>query len=165
MAPSPSPSPPLAARPAWTHSFGGSDRHTGRTMVKQVGAGSSSVLRPSSPTLDVFLLRRNLEAGSCLSFFPLKHQVSCSQEERKGPLFCMKGSKCPPCPPLPFPCLPLGPFSIRSWVVAGSQVVAPASWPYCGHRCPSQEYWAAVQGLVSGKAERETPFLVGLSAP
>ncbi|KAF6298874.1 hypothetical protein mRhiFer1_008924 [Rhinolophus ferrumequinum] len=62
MAPSPFPSPPLAARPAWAHSFGGSDRYTGSTVVKQVGAGSSSVLRPSPPTLDVFLLRRNLEA-------------------------------------------------------------------------------------------------------
>lgn len=34
MAPSPFPSPPLAARPAWAHSFGESDRHTGSTVVK-----------------------------------------------------------------------------------------------------------------------------------
>lgn len=42
----------------------------------------------------------------------LKHQVSCSQEEKKGPLFYTKRSKMSSCPhpPLPFPCLLPRPF-------------------------------------------------------
>lgn len=67
MAPSPTPSPPLVARPAWAHSCGGRD---GSTMVKlMLVQGQVQFSDPVLPLLISFLLR-NLENEYCLSFFP-----------------------------------------------------------------------------------------------
>lgn len=73
----------------------------------------------------------------------------------KGPLFCMKSSKNSSCPhPLLFLC----PSQALGLVVGGPQTVAHIPGPTVATDVP-REYWAALQGLVSGKAKRKVACL------